>query len=249
VTPSGATGLQVVDGLSELATTGVPGTIVQVGKDLSMAVDPDRACRLDQDAVRPSRVQALVVATVDQWAAAVGATDPAAGTAGLARMSLAGSSGSWPGASLDPATLARLMMMPGLRRVLLAGDGRVLNVGCTPRLATPAQRKALAVRDVGCIIPGCGMPTEWSDVHHVVPWSAGGATDLDNLVALCPRHHTDLHAGIWQIVMRDAIPWVRPPAWLDRHRRLIRNTTYETRARARNTAQQLRLALDGQPDR
>jgi hypothetical protein len=52
VTPEGITGLQVLDGLvTDLATSGQPGTIVQVGKDLLMALDPDRACRLDQDAV------------------------------------------------------------------------------------------------------------------------------------------------------------------------------------------------------
>jgi hypothetical protein len=52
VTDDGQTGLQLLDGLvTDLATTGQPGTIVQVGKDLLMAVDPDRACHLDQDAV------------------------------------------------------------------------------------------------------------------------------------------------------------------------------------------------------
>jgi hypothetical protein len=52
-------------------------------------------------------------------------------------MSLAGSSGTWPGASLDPATLARLMCDAGLQRVLLAPDGRVLNVGRTTRVGDP----------------------------------------------------------------------------------------------------------------
>ena len=27
------------------------------------------------------------------------------------------------------------------------------------------------------------------------PWEHGGATDLDNLVALCRRHHVAVHEG------------------------------------------------------
>jgi hypothetical protein len=92
------------------------------------------------------------------------------------------------------------------------------------------------------------MPAEWSDVHHVIPWPLGGTTDLDNLVLPCPGHHTAIHAGIWGIVMRDGIPWIRPPSWADPQRRLMRNTTHHTRARIRQTAQQLRLALDPHPD-
>lgn len=52
------------------------------------------------------------------------------------------------------------------------------------------MRTALAARDIGCIIPGCGAPLEWCDAHHVIPWANGGPTTLDNLALLCGRHHT-----------------------------------------------------------
>lgn len=55
-----------------------------------------------------------------------------------------------------------------------------LAVGRTRRLATPAQRSALALRDGGCIL--CGRPPAECQTHHVTPWSADGRTDLDHLV-------------------------------------------------------------------
>ena len=36
--------------------------------------------------------------------------------------------------------------------------------------------------------------------HHRVPWSEGGATDLDNLILLCQWHHTAVHEGGLRIV-------------------------------------------------
>jgi hypothetical protein len=106
----------------------------------------------------------------------------------------------------------------------------------------------LFARDRGCVIPGCGIPAEWCDVHHVIPWSEHGATDVEGMCLLCPRHHTAVHARIWQITMTDGIPWVKPPGWVDVRRRWFRNTTHEHRTRARQAAQnltrQLRLPLD-----
>jgi hypothetical protein len=31
------------------------------------------------------------------------------------------------------------------------------------------------------------------DLHHIVYWSNGGRTDLDNLISLCPYHHKLVH--------------------------------------------------------
>ena len=46
--------------------------------------------------------------------------------------------------------------------------------GRTTRTATTAQRKALAARDGGCIIPGCRIPAENCQAHHVTDWARGG---------------------------------------------------------------------------
>ena len=50
-------------------------------------------------------------------------------------------------------------------------------------------------RDRGCVVPGCGRPPGWCEVHHKVPWSRGGSTNLENCELRCWRHHRDAHEG------------------------------------------------------
>jgi HNH endonuclease len=40
----------------------------------------------------------------------------------------------------------------------------------------------------------------WIDGHHIRHWAHGGATDLNNLVLLCHRHHWLVHEGGWALV-------------------------------------------------
>ena len=42
---------------------------------------------------------------------------------------------------------------------------------------------------------GCGAPTHWCDVHHLLEWIDGGETSLANSALLCERHHTKVHHG------------------------------------------------------
>lgn len=97
--------------------------------------------------------------------------------------------------AVEPATAERLMCTATVQGVLLSRGRDVLSLGRTRRLATRAQRRAVRVRDKGiCQFPGCHTTTHL-DAHHVVPWSQGGASDLDNLILLCRRHHTLVHEG------------------------------------------------------
>jgi len=75
-------------------------------------------------------------------------------------------------------------------------DGRILDQGRARRDPTIAQRIEIARRDKGCRFPGCTY-TEFTDVHHIRHWVHGGATDLDNLVTLCDRHHRAVHELGW----------------------------------------------------
>lgn len=79
-----------------------------------------------------------------------------------------------------------------------------LAVGRTQRLATLAQRKALAVRDGGCVIAGCDVPPNRTQPHHVTDYSLGGATDLDNLASLCWVHHRQVDHGHWRLIANPA---------------------------------------------
>ena len=70
-----------------------------------------------------------------------------------------------------------------------------LNLGRTTRLITPAQRRALELRDGRvCAFPGCER-THGLEAHHIVPWERGGPTDLQNLCLVCPYHHHSVHEG------------------------------------------------------
>ncbi|HEX2374254.1 MAG TPA: HNH endonuclease signature motif containing protein, partial [Actinomycetota bacterium] len=74
-----------------------------------------------------------------------------------------------------------------------------LEVGRTSRVVQPAQRVALAVRDNGCVFPGCDRPLGWCEAHHVRHWLHGGPTDLGNLALLCRAHHRAVHEGGWRL--------------------------------------------------
>src|SRR5699024_824611 len=55
------------------------------------------------------------------------------------------------------------------------------------------QHRALWLRDKQCTFPGCTIPPQWCDAHHVDHWVNGGPTDLSNGALLCQRHHTYVH--------------------------------------------------------
>jgi hypothetical protein len=74
-----------------------------------------------------------------------------------------------------------------------------LDLGRTTRIISPAQRAALAVRDRGCVFPGCERPLAWCDAHHLWHWVDGGPTDLWNLALVCRAHHRSVHEGGWQL--------------------------------------------------
>ncbi len=128
-------------------------------------------------------------------------------------------------------TLELLSCNAVVRAALLAPGGAVLDLGRTQRLASAAQKTALLARDGGCVIPGCTIPGDACDAHHILPWSQNGRTDLDNLGLVCGRHHTEVHLGDWTLRMVEGIPWVQLPSWIDRHQPLLRNAAHHPLAR------------------
>ncbi|MFZ0157520.1 MAG: HNH endonuclease signature motif containing protein, partial [Kineosporiaceae bacterium] len=151
------------------------------------------------------------------------------------------------GEPLDPGTFARFLCDAVLDPTLVDDNGAILAQGRTTRLATAAQRRALITRDRGCVVPGCTAPVTWCDAHHVIWWRHGGSTDVDNLVLLCARHHTAVHAGSWQIQMIEGVPWVIPPRTLDPTRTPRRSTLWRNEHNARQLGHHLRnrqLRLD-----
>jgi hypothetical protein len=129
---------------------------------------------------------------------------------------------------LHAATLAAEAGDGAIQPVRLDAHGAVLSLGRAQRLASCAQRRALAVRDGGCCFPGCTIPASWCQTHHVIAWIDGGRTDLDNLALLCGHHHRMFAKLGWECVMIHGVPHWRPPAWIDPARRPRRNTAHHT---------------------
>ena len=107
--------------------------------------------------------------------------------------------------------LATLTPDTELAGMIFDRRGRPLWLGRNQRLGNIAQRLAVAIRDGGCF--ECGAPMHRCELHHIQEWARdNGRTDVDNLVAICRRHHK----------------------WLETENLVVRRTPngYQTRPRA-----------------
>jgi len=93
------------------------------------------------------------------------------------------------GTEVSAGELRRLACGAGFIPVVLGGKSEILDLGRLRRLASPALRNAVGLRDGHCAFPGCEVAVYRCELHHIRPWQDGGLTRLDNLVALCVRHH------------------------------------------------------------
>lgn len=145
-----------------------------------------------------------------------------------------------------PLSVARQVACTGpINRVLVGGNGRIERIDVADRVFTPAQRRAITLRDGGCVIPGCDVPAAWCEIHHVTRHADGGPTHTSNGVLLCWHHHRSIDSNGWTIRMRSGIPEVRGPTWWDpsgRWRSVTRSPT-----RLRDTFAQRRRRASGGP--
>lgn len=119
-----------------------------------------------------------------------------------------------------PVSVARHAACGGkIQRVLFDPEGRIIGIGTTERIFTVHQRRAIALRDRECLIPGCHVPASWCEIHHVTEHARGGPTHTDNGVTLCWHHHRTLETSGWEVRMDDGRPKVRGPGWWDPTRR------------------------------
>lgn len=116
-----------------------------------------------------------------------------------------------------------------IQRIVLSDDNRVLRIGVEDRVFNRHQRRAIALRDGGCLIPGCGVPAGWCEIHHVDEHARGGTTHTDNGVLLCWFHHRYLDLSSWKIRMTRGVPEVRAPLWNDSSQTWRRVTKSPTR--------------------
>src|SRR5205085_3772866 len=97
------------------------------------------------------------------------------------------------------AAAQRLGCHADIARIVFGPAGEVLNLGRTTRQISAAQRRALVLRDRGCVWPGCTRPPVWTEAHHLIWWRHSGTTDLDNLALLCAHHHHRIHEHGWTL--------------------------------------------------
>ncbi|MGW6172711.1 DUF222 domain-containing protein [Arthrobacter sp. NPDC055138] len=130
--------------------------------------------------------------------------------------------------SLSAKTVRRMACDAEIIPAVLGSKGEVLDLGRAQRFFSRAIRKALIARDKGCAFPGCSMPALWTEAHHIVPWWAGGRTDVNNGVCLCGLHHDLIEQGNWVINVLEGIPWFTPPNYIDPRRKPLRNAYWQT---------------------
>jgi hypothetical protein len=82
-------------------------------------------------------------------------------------------------------------------RLNVMDRGHLVHSGVLRRRPTATQRRAVESRDVTCVFPGCRMPAAACDLDHRVPFSEGGTTHEDQLVALCRHDHVIRHRAGW----------------------------------------------------
>jgi Domain of unknown function (DUF222) len=127
------------------------------------------------------------------------------------------------GQQLPVADAFRLADQAELAALLTDAVGQPLELYRTRRLASTSQTLALIARDKGCTFPGCTMPPEWTEKHHILAWKDGGQTNLDNLCLVCDYHHDRHLREGWRIQMRQGQPHWLPPKWKDPAQKPIRN--------------------------
>lgn len=103
------------------------------------------------------------------------------------------------GAPVDVAAVRAMATEAGIVPIVISGEGVPLDVGRSRRLATVAQRTALAAVHATCMVPDCDTPFDRTEIHHVIPWEEGGPTDLANLGPLCSACHHHVHDRGWTI--------------------------------------------------
>ena len=109
------------------------------------------------------------------------------------------------GMVLDPELIRQLACDCSVGRIVFGPGSEVLDVGRRTRVIPAGLRRAVVARDRHCVIPGCGRPAKWCDVHHIVAWADGGETVIDNLCLLCRYHHTQIHLDLVELEERTPV--------------------------------------------
>ncbi|HEX4654368.1 MAG TPA: DUF222 domain-containing protein, partial [Mycobacteriales bacterium] len=102
------------------------------------------------------------------------------------------------GATVSPATARRLACDAELIPAVLGARGDVLDIAIGSRSFSTAVRRAAWLEQHGrCGFPGCRRRPV--DCHHIIWWTHGGPSTLDNAAWLCAFHHWLIHERGWSM--------------------------------------------------
>ena len=115
------------------------------------------------------------------------------------------------GPVIAPSSAERLVCNARIQTVVEDARGEVVRLGRMRREPPTWMARQVRYRDRGCVFPGCGTRA-FTEAHHVVWWSKGGRTDLDNLVLTCFFHHRLVHEHGWSLSRKPdgEVRWFRP---------------------------------------
>lgn len=133
------------------------------------------------------------------------------------------------GAVISAGEARRLACNAGILPLVLSGDSVPLDLGREKRLFSRHQALALSASHDSCAADGCDRPIAWCELHHLIPWSEGGPTDLDHAAPLCGHHHRRIHDPLYRWSMGPDGSITFEHRWPSRRSRLDRRTLW-TRA-------------------
>lgn len=96
--------------------------------------------------------------------------------------------------------VARELLCEGFLTLLVTDGVDVRTVTSTTRSVPARVEKALLLRDVRCVVPGCGATERLEIDHWRTDFAWRGPTELTNLCRLCPAHHAMKTRTGWQLV-------------------------------------------------
>jgi hypothetical protein len=116
-------------------------------------------------------------------------------------LGLAENPGQLAGYGAIPASVARALACDGKWKRFITDPqtGVLLDYGRESYEPPQPLVDFLIARDRICRFPGCRRSAALSDIDHAQSWETGGSTSVENLGALCRRHHRLKTHGGWSV--------------------------------------------------
>jgi Domain of unknown function (DUF222)/HNH endonuclease len=97
------------------------------------------------------------------------------------------------GTVVTPGSLVPWLPDGWVERAVFDGPDRVVGLGQRRRLFTGALRRAVQLQGRECFHEYCDQPADHTEIDHIQPYAAGGATTIDNGRPACAYHNRWRH--------------------------------------------------------